>query len=55
MIKAAILVLALLVAVNADMGGEFQIADEDVADGERRIGDAQGLDFAGAAHLIPCR
>lgn len=33
-----------LMAVHADMGVQLQIADEDMADGARRIGDAQGLD-----------
>ena len=33
-----------LMAVHADMGVHLQIADKDVADGARRIGDAQGLD-----------
>ncbi len=33
-----------LVTVHADMGIQLQIADKDMADGTRRIGDAQGLD-----------
>ena len=36
--------LSAFVPVHADMGGQFQIADEDMADGARRIGYAQGLD-----------
>jgi dihydroneopterin aldolase len=33
-----------LMAMHADMGVDLQVADKDMADGARRIGDAQGLD-----------
>jgi len=38
------LAAAALMPVHADMGIQLQVADEDMADGACRIGDAQGLD-----------